>query len=94
MPAEQPSSPRGSAMLFAIRVAIASAIMIAFYVTRGFASQLDTFVMAFAAALAAQAVAFGVKMIAGKESRTTRSIALLAASAAIAIAAISYVLAS
>jgi hypothetical protein len=79
---------------FAIRVAIASAIMIGFYVTRGFASKLDTFVMAFAAALASQAVAFGVKMIAGKEPRTTRSIGLLAASCAVAIGAISYVLAS
>jgi hypothetical protein len=73
-------------LYFAIRVAVASAIMIAFYLTRGFGSNLETFVMAFAAALASQAVAFGVKLVVGDEQRSTRSIALLAASV-IAIAA-------
>jgi hypothetical protein len=67
-------------MYFAIRVAVGSALMIAFYLTRGFGSKLETFVMAFAAALASQAAAFGVKLIVGDQQRNTRSVALLAAS--------------
>jgi hypothetical protein len=79
--ATKPSSPRpGSAAYFAIRVAVGSAIMIAFYVTRGFGSKLETFLMAFAAAVASQAVAFGVKLIVGDEPRNSRAVALLVAS--------------
>lgn len=66
-------------MYFAIRVAVGSAIMIAFYLTRGFGSKLETFVMAFAASLAAQGVALGVKMIAGDTEKSKRSVALLGA---------------
>jgi hypothetical protein len=62
---------------FAIRVAVASAIMIAFYVTRGFGSQLETFIMAFAAALAAQGVAFAVKLAIGDQARDSRAALLL-----------------
>ena len=87
MPASNPeASRRGSMLYFAIRVAVGSVIMIAFYLTRGFGSKLETFVMAFGAALASQAVAFGVKLLAGSEQRNARSIALLAG-AAIAVAA-------
>ena len=75
-------------MYFAIRVAVASAIMIGFYVTRGFGSQRETFVLAFAAALAAQAVALAVKLIVGDQPRTGRAIALLAACAIVVAAAI------
>lgn len=82
-----------AAGLFAIRVAVASAIMLAFYLTRGVGSNVETFLMAFAAAIAAQAVAFGVKLGAGNEPRTARSIALFAISCAVALATISYVLA-
>ena len=63
---------------FAIRVAVASSIMIAFYLTRGFGSKLETFVMAFAAALAAQGVAFAVKLAVGDQPRSGRAAALLA----------------
>ncbi len=80
MSAKRTSSPGGSGAYFAIRVAVGSAILLAFYLTRGFSSKLETFAMAFAAALASQAVAFGVKLIVGDQPRTTRSVALLAAS--------------
>ena len=66
-------------MYFAIRVAVGSAIMLAFYFTRGFGSYLETFVMAFAASLAAQGVALGVKMIVGHEEKSKRAVALLGA---------------
>lgn len=71
---------RGSMLYFAIRVAVGSAIMISFYLTRGFGSQLETFVMAFAAAIASQAAAFAVKLMVGDQPRNTRSLALLATS--------------
>jgi hypothetical protein len=80
------SSPVGSGAYFAIRVAVASAIMIGFYIGRGFGSQAQTFGMAFGAALASQAAAFGVKLSLGDEARTTRSLLLLAASAVAAVA--------
>ena len=64
---------------FAIRVAVGSAIMLAFYFTRGFGSYLQTFVMAFAASLAAQGVALGVKMIVGQQEKSKRAVALLGA---------------
>lgn len=64
-------------MYFAIRVAVASAIMLAFYLTRGFGSQVVTFVMAFGAALASQGVAFAVKMMVGDQPRSRRAVALL-----------------
>jgi hypothetical protein len=70
--------PRSSGVYFAIRVAVASSIMIAFYLTRGFGSRLETFVMAFAAALAAQGVAFVVKLAVGDQARNSRSALLLA----------------
>lgn len=73
-------------MYFAIRVGIASAIMIGFYLTRGFGSKLETFVMAFAAALAAQGVAFAVKLAVGDQVRSARAAALLGG-CAIAVAA-------
>jgi hypothetical protein len=78
-------------MYFAIRVAVASAIMIAFYVTRGFGSKLETFVMAFAAALAAQAVAFGVKLLAGDQPKSRRAFALLAGCVLAVGAAIAFI---
>jgi cytochrome c-type biogenesis CcmE protein len=62
---------------FAIRVAVASSIMIAFYVTRGFGSKVETFVMAFGAALVAQGVAFAVKLAVGDQARNRRAAALL-----------------
>jgi hypothetical protein len=73
-------------MYFAIRVGVASAIVIGFYLTRGFGSRVDTFVVAFAAALAAQGVAFGVKLAVGDQPATRRSLALLGA-CALAVAA-------
>ncbi|HEY5944238.1 MAG TPA: cytochrome c maturation protein CcmE [Kofleriaceae bacterium] len=76
----------GSMLYFAIRVAVGSSIMIAFYLTRGFGSKLETFVMAFAAALASQGVAFAVKLAVGDQPRSKRSAALLGA-CVIAIAA-------
>ena len=78
---------------FAIRVAVASAIMIAFFTLRNSDSQVATFVMALGAALASQAVAFGAKLLARDEARTNRSLALLAASALAAIACVGVVLA-
>ncbi len=78
-------------MYFAIRVAVASAIMIAYYVTRGFGSQLDTFVMAFAAAIAAQTVALAVKLLVGDEARSWRVLALLAGGAVVVVAAVASV---
>jgi hypothetical protein len=66
-------------MYFAIRVGVASAIVIAFYVTRGFGSQLDTFLVAFAAALAAQGVAFAVKLLVGDQPASRRALMLLVA---------------
>jgi hypothetical protein len=78
---------------FAIRVAVASAIMIAFFTLHGAGSQLATFVMALGAALASQAAAFAVKLLAGDEPRTTRSLVLLAVSALAAIACTAIVLA-
>jgi len=71
---------------FAIRVAVGSAIMIAFYLTRGFGSLLETFLMAFAASVAAQGVAFTVKLAVGDAPRSSRSLLLLGASV-IAVAA-------
>ena len=67
-------------MYLAIRVGVGASIMIAYYATRGFGSQLETFVIAFAAALAAQAAALAVKLIAGKQACDRRSIALLVGS--------------
>lgn len=67
-------------MYLAIRVAVGAAIMIAFYMTRGFGSKLETFVMAFGASLAAQAVALGIKLLVGDQPRNTRAVLLLAAS--------------
>jgi hypothetical protein len=75
-------------MLFAVRVAVGSAIMIGFYLSTGFHSQLATFVMAFGAALAAQGAAFGVKMLVGDQPRTGRSIALLVAAVVAACACV------
>jgi hypothetical protein len=78
-------------MYFAVRVAVASAIMIAFYVARGFGSQRDTAVMAFAAALAAQAVAFAVKLLVGDQPRSARALALLAGCAIVVAASVGFV---
>ncbi|HEY5927594.1 MAG TPA: cytochrome c maturation protein CcmE [Kofleriaceae bacterium] len=64
-------------MYFAIRVAVASAVLIAFYFTHGFGSTLETILIAFAASLAAQAVAFGVKLAVGDQPRSRRAVALL-----------------
>lgn len=49
-------------MYFAIRVAVASAIMIAFYIARGFDSSLETFGVGVAAALLSQTVALLVRI--------------------------------
>jgi hypothetical protein len=84
---------RAGSMYFAIRVAVGSAIMIAFYLTRGFGAKLETFVMAFAAAIASQAAAFAVKLIVADEPRNTRSIALLAMSAIAIAASVGFVMA-
>jgi hypothetical protein len=73
-------------MYFAIRVGVASAIVIAFYLTRGFGSQRETFLIAFASALAAQGVAFAVKLAVGDQARSRRAFALLGA-CAVAVAA-------
>ncbi len=70
---------------FAIRVAVASAIMIAFYITRGFGSTAETFVIALGASLAAQGAAFAVKLIVGDTPRDRRA-ALLLAGCVIAVA--------
>ena len=78
--AKETSSPLGSGAYFAIRVAVGSAIMMSFYLTRGFGSKLETFVMAFVAALASQAVAFAVKLVVGDTPRNSKSVALLVAS--------------
>jgi hypothetical protein len=73
-------------MYFAIRVAVGSAIMLAFYLTHGFGSLTETFVMALGASLAAQGAAFGVKLIVGDQPRSRRA-ALLLAGCVIAVAA-------
>jgi len=78
-------------MYFAIRVGIASAIMLAFYLTRGFSSKLETFVMAFAAALAAQGVAFAVKLAVGDQPRSGRAAALLGGCAIAVAASIAFI---
>ena len=49
-------------MYFAIRVGVASAIMIAFYLLRGFDSKLETFGVGVAAAIVAQTVALVVRV--------------------------------
>ena len=49
-------------MYFAIRVGVASAIMIAFYLLRGFDSKLETFGVGVAAAIVAQTVALVVRL--------------------------------
>lgn len=72
-------------MYFAIRVAVGSAIMLAFYLTRGFGSLPETFVMALGASLAAQGAAFAVKLIVGDQPRSRRA-ALLLAGCVIAVA--------
>jgi hypothetical protein len=82
---------RGSMLYFAIRVAVGSAIMISFYMTRGFDSKLETFVMAFGAAIASQAAAFAVKLMVGDQPRDTRSLALLAASVIAVAAAVVFI---
>lgn len=61
-------------MYVAIRFVVASSILIAFYLTRGFDSAIETFVMAFAAFLAGQSIAFGVKMLRGEKERSTRAL--------------------
>ena len=48
-------------MDFAIRVGVASAIMIAFYLLRGFDSNVETFGVGVAAAIVAQTVALVVR---------------------------------
>lgn len=73
-------------MYFAIRVAVGSAIMLAFYLTRGLGSLAETFVMAFGASLAAQGAAFAVKLIVGDGPRSRRA-ALLLGGCAVAVAA-------
>ena len=76
---------------FIIRVAVASATMIAYHFTRGFQSNLETFVMAFGAALAAQGVAFGVKLAVGDQVRDRRAALLLAGCALLVVASIAFV---
>lgn len=49
-------------MYFAIRVAVASAIMIAFYIARGFDSPVETFGVGVGAALVSQTVALLVRL--------------------------------
>jgi hypothetical protein len=65
-------------MYFAIRITVASAIMIAAWRLRGFSDSVETFVTAFAAALTAQGVAFAVKLAVRDQPRSTRALALLA----------------
>ena len=76
---------------FIIRVAVASAIMIAYHFTRGFHDKLETFVMAFAAALAAQGVAFGVKLAVGDQARNKRAAALLAGCVVLVAASVVFI---
>lgn len=52
-------------MEFAIRAAVMSAIAIAFYLTRGFGSFVETFVMIFIASLASQEVVLVLRRIRG-----------------------------
>jgi hypothetical protein len=77
-------------MYFAIRVGVASAILLACYVTRGFESRLETFVVAFGAALAGQAAALAIKLLVGDEPRSQRALVLLAATTLAAVASFAF----
>lgn len=78
-------------MYIVIRIAVASAILISFHFTRGFGSTLHVFVMAFAASLSSQGVAFAVKMIAGKTERSRRSLLLLTGCVVLVAASVMFV---
>ncbi len=81
-------------MYFAIRFIVASSILIAFYLTRGFDSAIETFVMAFAAFLTGQCVAFGVKMLTGEKERSRRSVLFVVGCLVVVAASVAFVVAA